>query len=80
MSTKTNAMITLNYEDNSTRNVTFKDIDVSEMQYMADRVKAINNNMSANFRGTFISDNGAAVTSIGKAQVIRTTEEVIYSE
>ncbi len=80
MSTKTNAMLTLNYEDNSTRNVTFKDIDVSEMQYMADRVKAINTNMSANFRGTFISDNGAAVTSIGKAQVIRTTEEVIYSE
>ncbi len=80
MSTKTNAMLTLNYEDNSTRNVTFKDIDVSEMQYMADRVKAINTNMSSNFRGTFISDNGAAVTSIGKAQVIRTTEEVIYSE
>jgi len=80
MSTKTNAMLTLNYEDNSTRNVTFKDIDVSEMQYMADRVKAINNNMSANFRGTFISDNGAAVRSISKAQVIRTTEEVIYSE
>ena len=80
MSTKTNAMLTFNYEDNSTRNVTFKDIDVSEMQYMADRVKAINNNMSANFRGTFISDNGAAVRSISKAQVIRTTEEVIYSE
>ena len=80
MSTKTNAMLTLNYEDNSTRNVTFKDIDVNEMQYMADRVKAINNNMSANFRGTFISDNGAAVRSISKAQVIRTTEEVIYSE
>ena len=38
MSTKTNAMLTLNYEDNSTRNVTFKDIDVNEMQYMADRV------------------------------------------
>jgi len=73
-------MLTFNYEDNSTRNVTFKDIDVSEMQYMADRVKAINNNMSANFRGTFISDNGAAVRSISKAQVIRTTEEVIYSE
>lgn len=80
MSTKTNAMLTLNYEDNSTRNVTFKDIDVSEMQYMADRVKAINDNMSANFKGTFISDNGAAVRSISKAQVIRTTEEVIYSE
>lgn len=80
MSTKTNAMLTLNYEDNSTRNITFKDIDVSEMQYIADRVKAINANMSANFRGTFISDNGAVVRSIGKAQVIRTTEEVIYSE
>lgn len=80
MSTKTNAMLTLNYEDNSTRNVTFKDIDVSEMQYMADRVKTINTNMSSNFRGTFISDNGAAVRSISKAQVIRTTEEVIYSE
>lgn len=80
MSTTNNALITLNYEDNSTRNVTFKNIDVSEIQYMADRVKAINANMSANFRGTFISDNGAAVRSIGKAQVIRTTEEVIYSE
>lgn len=80
MSTTNNALITLNYEDNSTRNVTFKNVDASEIQYMADRVKAINANMSANFRGTFISDNGAAVRSIGKAQVIRTTEEVIYSE
>lgn len=80
MSTTINAMLTLNYEDNSTRNVTFKDIDNSEIQNIAGRVKAINENMSANFRGTFISDNGAAVRSIGKAQVIRTEETVIYSE
>lgn len=80
MSTSNNVMLTFAYEDASTRNITFKDVDASENRYIAARVKAVNDNMSANFKGTFISDNGAAVSKISKAQVIRTEETVIYSE
>lgn len=80
MSMSNNVMLTMNYEDATTRNITFKDVDSSELQNVAARVKAINENMSANFKGTFVSDSGAAVTKIGKAQVIQTEETVIYSE
>lgn len=80
MSTNNNVMLTMAYEDATTRNVTFQDVDAENLANVASKVKAINDNMSTNFKGTFVSNDGAAVMKISKAQVIQTTEEVIYSD
>lgn len=80
MSTSNDVMLTMTYEDATTRNITFKNVPNSNLGGVKNKVKAINSNMSTNFKGTFISENGSPVLKIGKAQVIQTTEEVIYSD
>lgn len=80
MSTTTNKVnITLAYADATTKTITFDNVRAQAIGDIATRVQAINNNMSDAFKQTFLSADGATCSSIGKAQVIQTTEEVIYS-
>lgn len=80
MSTTTNKVnITLAYTDATTKTISFDNVRAQAIGDIATRVQAINNNMSDAFKQTFLSADGATCSSIGKAQVIQTTEEVIYS-
>lgn len=80
MSTTTNKVnITLAYADASTKTISFDNVRAQAIGDIATRVQAINNNMSDAFKQTFLSADGATCSSIGKAQVIQTTEEVIYN-
>ena len=71
--------ITLSYEDASTRTVKFTGVNASALGNVGARVRAINNNMPANFKNTFVSSTGAKVMQIGKAQIVSETKEVIYN-
>lgn len=80
MSTTNNKVnITLAYADASTKTLSFEDVRAEVIPDIATRVQAINNNMSDAFKNTFLSADGAVCSTIGKAQIIQTTEEVIYS-
>lgn len=78
--TTTKVNITLTYTDASSKTLSFdKVLPTRTTVQIASAVQAINSNMSDAFRQTFLSANGAQCASIGKAQVIETEEEVIYS-
>lgn len=80
-SNKNNVIVTLLYEDDSTRNYTFEDIPDSELPNLKARIQAINtnaNNEYANFYQTFVSDDGERVTSIIGCQIATISEEVVY--
>lgn len=77
--TKT-AKITLTYEDATSRTYSFTDITNEAISNIPTKIKAINANMPANFKTTFRSNSGAPVMTIGKAQFIYETEDVIYGE
>lgn len=75
-------IITLAYADATTRNFKFNGVDPAIFQAETtpvQKVKAINTNMPASFKTTFISENGAECTMISKLQSVQTSEEVIYS-
>lgn len=72
--------LTLTHADATSRTVTIPNVsNTRTVIQIADAVSSINNNMSDAFKQTFLSVNGAQCTSIGKAQVIDTEEEVIYN-
>lgn len=78
--TTTKVNLTLTYTDASSKTISFNDVSSTRTTIqIADAVSSINNNMSDAFKQTFLSTNGAHCASIGKAQVIQTEEEVIYS-
>lgn len=79
METTHSVIITLAFADASTRNFRFNGVDVEEQDNIPTKVKALNANMPAAFKTTFVSENGAECTMISKAQWIETQEEVIYS-
>ena len=69
----------LAYSDATTQTITFNDVDSGELPGVKSKVKAINANMPAAFAYTFISKGGAPCTMISQAQIVVTTEEVIYN-
>lgn len=80
MSTTTNKInIGLTYADSTSRTVSFTKVRQSEIPNISARVQAINANMSNAFKDTFVNEDGSHVVAIGKAQLITTEEEVIYS-
>ena len=82
MSLSNNVVITLLYEDDTTRNYTFEGVAAADLANVKSKIRAINenaNNAYANFYETFVSDDGEAVTSIESAKIVRIEEEVIYS-
>lgn len=80
MSTTTHKVnIGLTFADSSTRQVSFTNVKEQELLNISSRVQAINNNMSNAFKQTFVNDDGSHVVAIGKAQLVTTVEDVIYS-
>lgn len=79
METTHAVILTIAFADATDRSFKFNGVDQEQFQYVADRVRAINANIPANFKTTFVSANGAEATMISKAQWIETTEEVIYN-
>lgn len=83
MATTNTATLTLEYDDASTRNITFNDVETSALGNIKDRVLALNTTIAdttagAAYRETFISDDGAPVKRISKAKYTVTEETVIY--
>lgn len=80
MSTTTHKVnIGLNFADSSTKTVAFTNVKAQELLNISSRVQAINNNMSDAFKQTFVNNDGSHVVAIGKAQLVTTVEDVIYS-
>ena len=83
MATTKSVKVTLAYEDATSRAYTFNGVDSMYVIDVKDKVLAINESLEAgtanNFKNTFVSNNGATVKMISKAQVITVQQEVIYS-
>lgn len=79
METTYSVILTIAFADATDRSFRFNGVDQSQFSQVASKVQAINANMPANFKTTFVSANGAEATMISKAQWIETSEEVIYS-
>ena len=77
-----NVVVTLLFDDDSTRNITFENVASEDLQAVKSKIKAINanaNNEYANFYQTFISDDGEVVVKIESCKIVSIEEEVIYS-
>lgn len=77
-----NVIITLLFEDDSTRNITFENVADEDLLSVRTKIQAINansNNEYANFYQTFISDDGEPVIKIESCKIVNIEEEVIYS-
>lgn len=77
--TTTKVNIGLTYADSTSRTVSFDNVREEQIPNISTRVQAINANMSDAFKRTFVSAEGSPVIAIGKAQVVTTEEEMIYS-
>ena len=81
-SRQNNVVITLLYNDDSTRTYTFEDVAQADLAYVKRKIQSINandNNDYADFYSIFVSKDGAAVTMIESAKIVAIEEEVIYS-
>jgi len=83
LATTNSATLTLEYDDATTRNITFNDVTDSACVAMKGRAIALNATIAdsvtgAAYRETFISDAGAPIKKISKAKYTVTDEEVIY--
>lgn len=83
MATTNTATLTLEYDDASTRNLTFTDVATSALGNIKANVLALNTTIAdttagAPYKETFISDDGAPVKRISKAKYTVTEETVIY--
>ena len=77
-----NVVVTLLYDDDSTRNITFEGVASSVLADVKDKIREINanvNNEFANFYQTFVSDDSEAVVKIESCKIVSIEEEVIYS-
>jgi len=77
-----NVIVTLLFEDDSTRNITFENVADEDLLSVRAKIQAINansNNEYANFYQTFISDDGEPVIKIESCKIVNIEEEVIYS-
>ena len=83
MSSRTNnVVITLLYDDDSTRNITFEGVASADLAAIKAKIQSINanaNNEYANFYQTFVSDDGEPVVKIESCKIVSIEEEVIYS-
>lgn len=83
MATTNTAALTFEYDDASTRNITFNDVDTNALGNIKARVIAMNTTLAdstqgAPYRETFVSDDGAPIKRISKAKYTVTEETVIY--
>ena len=77
-----NVVITLLFNDDSTRNITFENVASEDLMTVKSKIQSINanaNNEYANFYATFVSDDGEPVVKIESCKLVSTEEEVIYS-
>ena len=77
-----NVVLTLLFEDDSMRNITFEGVASADLAAVKDKIREINenaNNEYANFYQTFVSDDGEPVVKIESCKIVSTEEEVIYS-
>ncbi|MBQ4403671.1 MAG: hypothetical protein II857_04610 [Selenomonadaceae bacterium] len=77
-----NVVLTLLFNDDSTRNITFENVANDDLTAVKSKIQAINanvNNEYANFYQTFISDDGEPVVKIESCKIVSIEEEVIYS-
>ncbi|MBQ3434414.1 MAG: hypothetical protein IJP68_07230 [Selenomonadaceae bacterium] len=84
MATTNSAVLTLEYDDASTRNITFNDVSTSALANIKDRAMSLNTTLADSIQGaayheTFISDTGAPITRIKAAKYVVTEESVIYN-
>lgn len=80
---KNNVIVTLLYDDDSTRNYTFEnvaDVDLLNVRNIVQAINANQNNQYDAFYSTFISNNGVAVSKIDSAKIVSIEEEVLYSD
>ena len=77
-----NVTITLLFNDDSTRNITFENVASEDLMTVKSKIQSINanaNNEYANFYATFVSDDGEPVVKIESCKIVSTQEDVIYS-
>lgn len=77
-----NVVITLLFDDDSTRNITFENVASEDLMTVKAKIQSINanaNNEYANFYATFVSDDGEPVVKIESCKIVSIQEEVIYS-
>ena len=77
-----NVTITLLFNDDSTRNITFENVASEDLTTVKSKIQSINanaNNEYANFYATFVSDDGEPVVKIESCKIVSIQEEVIYS-
>ena len=77
-----NVIVTLLFEDDSTRNITFEGVANDDLMSVKAKIQSINanaNNEFANFYQTFVSDDGEPVVKIESCKIVSIEEEVIYS-
>lgn len=83
MATTNTATLTLEYEDATTRSVTFNDVSTSALGNIKANAITLNATIAdsvtgAAYKETFISDEGAPIKRISKAKYTTTEETVIY--
>ena len=77
-----NVVVTLLFDDDSTRNITFEGVEEDDLADIKEKIQSINanaNNEYANFYQTFVSDDGEPVVKIESCKIVAIDEEVIYS-
>lgn len=77
-----NVVVTLLYDDDSTRNITFEGVANDDLMAVKSKIQSINanaNNEFTNFYQTFVSDDGEPVVKIESCKIVSIEEEVIYS-
>lgn len=83
MATTNTATLKLEYDDGSTRNLTFDDVPTSVLSSLKANVLTLNNTITdsvtgAAYRETFISDEGSPIAKISGAKYTVTEETTIY--
>lgn len=83
MATSNSATLKLEYEDGSTRNLTFDEVPSSALQNMKSNILSLNGTIAdsvtgAAYRDTFISDEGSPIKKISGAKYTITESTVIY--
>lgn len=83
MAVTNTATLTLEYEDATTRSVTFNDVETSALGSIKAKALALNATIAdsitgAAYKDTFISDEGSPIKKISKAKYVVTEETVIY--
>lgn len=83
MATTNTATLKLEYDDGSTRSITFDDVPTSALANIKPRAMDLNDTIAdsiqgAAYRDTFISDEGSPIAKISGAKYTVTEETTIY--